>query len=239
MNPFLLLLIVAAAFPGLYYLIYVSLRRLRPQTDKAQTRNTAFTVFFLILLVMQLFFLTLYEGTTEVRHPGQSPAQQEFFAITAPKLLTVNYFVTLIEIIFAVFETAMILFQNRLQHFKRAATLLGLIILSGMSLPAFGSVSEERKRYMCEYNVKQIYQNLAGYQQTYGQLPDALARLNLPASIFSCNNASDPAKLYQYHGAGKNLKDSPRFLLLDENAANHPGLFQIRLYSDGTIETAK
>lgn len=232
MDPFLQLLIVAAAFPGLYYLIYICLRRLRPQTDKAQTRNTAFTVFFLILLVMHLFFLTLYVGSTQVRHPGQSPAQQEFFAITAPELLKINNSMMLVEIIFAVFEATMILFQNRLQHFKRAAILFGLIILSATGLPPFGSVTESSKRNMCESDVEQIYKSLVNYQQTYGQLPASFDELNI-------NDVSDPAKLYQYRGADKKLTDTPRFLLLEENASNHPGLFQIRLYSDGTVTTQK
>lgn len=232
MDSFLLLLIVAVVFWGLYYLIYFSLRRMRPGADKAKNRNTAFTVFFLILLAVQLIFLALRLGIDGVRHPGQSLAQQEFFAITAPKLLKINNSMMLIEILFAIFEAAMILFQNRWQHFKRAAILLGLIILAAMTQPAFSSCFEENQRYMCESNLKQIYQSLADYQQTYGLLPDALTERYLPIKVHGDD-------CYQYHGADKKLTDTPRFLLLEENAANHPGWFQLRLYSDGTVTSQK
>lgn len=120
------------------------------------------------------------------------------------------------------------------------------LLLTGMTLPSLGSVTERGLRIGCSCNIMELARALSQYADNHdGWFPPNLETLEPQISqdqssenIFRCPSKRPPGNEfsdYLYFGAGRKLKDAP-FLLLQDRDKNHPGVYWNSLYSNGRFK---
>lgn len=119
-------------------------------------------------------------------------------------------------------------------------TLIPVIIMAAMLLPALGTARSKAIEAVCISNAKQIGIACAEYADSHnGNLPHKLDDLSLYLSttnVFICRLATDTTRYsYEFTGFTNKWGEAPNVVILREIEPNHHGK-RVVLFDDGHVE---